>query len=725
MTATAETRPQEDAPQKTRKPVAPRYFNREISWMQFNLRVMEEAYNERHPLLERVKFLSIFNSNLDEFFMIRISGLREQVLAGITDTMEDGLTPAEQLRVLRQEIDTMMMRQHSYLCDTLIPELHKNGIILYNYNELTTTQKAKLHDYYLREVYPVLAPLAFDPSHPFPHISNLSLNLWIILRNGDQREHFARLKIPQVLPRLVPVDMADADVPEGAPYRVGYVWLEQLIAANLDDLFPGLTIEQSYVFRVIRDADIEIRDDEASDLLLTMEQTLQQRRFGSVIKLAIEPNLPDRIAALLIKNLEISPEDVYETPGPLGLSDLMELHDVEAPTLKDSRYVAVIPPALRTTTDTFSAIRTQDILLHHPYESFAPVVDFIERATADPGVLAIKQTLYRVGSNSPIVSALKDAARRGKQVTVLVELKARFDEESNIEWAKQLEQVGVHVVYGLIGLKTHCKVALVVRKEGDGIRRYVHLGTGNYNSGTARIYTDFGYFTARPEIGADASILFNMLTGYATKPPFKHLLVSPLSARTGIIERIEREIVRHHESGHGRIIFKMNALVDTAVINAIYKASQAGVKTDLIIRGSCDLVPGVAGLSENVRVISIVGRFLEHARAYYFRNGGDGNEEIYLGSADMMPRNLDRRIETLFPIQDARLRAHLVNDILMPQMKDTTQARILLPDGTYARVLPKEGREAFDSQQWFMAQASREDAPEARLVIRDNLSDDM
>jgi len=569
---------------------------------------------------------------------------------------------------------------------------------------LRPAEQVALKDYFDREIFPVLTPLAFDPGHPFPHISNLSLNLAVTVTDLKEGERFARIKIPSVLPRLVPVQRPGSDaLPTAAHRPQTFIWLEQLVAEHLSALFPGLEVVESYAFRVIRDADIEIQEDEAADLSRSVEASLLERRFGSVVQLTVETTMPVRLRTLLASNLRIGPDDVYAEDGPLGLADLSELLRLDRPDLKDPPFAPRVPHALRSAgEDVFEAIKRQDILLHHPYDSFTPIVDLIQTAARDPQVLAIKQTLYRVGSHAPVVDALMEAAGQGKQVAVLVELKARWDEENNIEWARSLERAGVHVAYGMVGLKTHAKIALVVRKEPDGIRRYVHLGTGNYNAATARVYTDLGLLTCNPELGADASDLFNYLTGYSTQSTYRRLLVGPVSLRASFLERIEREILVHRASGGGRLILKMNSLVDAEIIQALYRASQAGVTIDLLVRGVCCLVPGVPGVSETIRVTSIVGRFLEHSRVYYFRNGGD--EEIQLGSADLMPRNLDRRVETLFPIEDPGLRAWLRGDVLDAYLRDTVNARLLGADGHYSRVTPAPGEPPFDSQASFLTQ---------------------
>jgi polyphosphate kinase len=687
-----------------------RYFNRELSWLEFNHRVLEEAMDESHPLLERLKFLSIFHMNLDEFFMIRVSGLQEQAEAGMADPTPDGLTPREQLAIIRKRSLELLESAHRYFAKDLEPRLARAGVSLYQYSELTRGQKAALAEYFTSTVYPILTPLAVDPGHPFPHISNLSLSLAVVVRDPDGEERFARVKIPQVLPRLVPVDHKNGNESLiQRSRRHGFIWMEQVVAAHLETLFKGMKVVASYPFRVIRDADLEIREDEAGDLLQTIEQSLARRRFGAVSQLVVSADMPEAIRELLVHNLEISRNEVYPVEGPLGMSDLMALTSLDLPQHKDPPFRPRIPPSLRHGMDVFSSIRHHDILLHHPYDSFAPVVEFLQRAASDPDVLAIKMTIYRVGKNSPIVQYLAEAGANGKQVSVMVELKARFDEENNIEWARALEKTGVHVVYGDIELKTHCKVLLVVRREADGIHRYVHLSTGNYNARTARMYTDLSMFTCDPAIGEDASALFNALTGYSVNSGYQKLLVSPGGIRDGLLARIEREI-EHAKAGRpAHIVFKMNSLTDYQSADHLYRASQAGVKIDLVIRGSCCVVPGVQGLSDNIRVTSIVARFLEHHRIYYFQNGGHGEEEVWLGSADIMQRNLDRRVETLFPVEGAAQKKWLIREVLMPHLKDNVKSRELRPDGSYRRVTPAAGEPRFDVQEYFLRLAHGED----------------
>ncbi|MBK9710350.1 MAG: polyphosphate kinase 1 [Kouleothrix sp.] len=686
------------------QPNTPPYFNRELSWLEFNRRVLEEALDQHVPLLERVKFLSIFSTNLDEFFMIRVAGIKQQVAAGVVGRSPDGMTPNEQLIAIRRVVDALADQQRRCWLEDVQPSLRARGIHVLDYQELSEQQRAFCKAHFEREVFPVLTPLAFDPSHPFPQISNLSINLAVVINDPEEGELFARVKVPGVLPRLIPIAGGLCDGPEHIPpeRRHCFVWLDQVIAENADALFPGMEVAEAYVFRITRNADVEIQEEEAADLLRTIEQGVRQRRFGAVVRLTIQHDMPQRIRDLLLTNLKLTPEDIYEVSGPLGLADVMALTRIDRPELKDRPFYSATPPTLRharSSAELFAAIRQQDILLHHPYDSFQPLVELIEAAAEDPEVLAIKQTLYRVGSNSPIVKALMHARDQDKQVTVLVELKARFDEENNITWARALERAGVHVVYGLVGLKTHAKIALVVRREQDGLRRYVHLGTGNYNASTARVYTDMGLLTARPDIGADVSDLFNFLTGYSRQRRYRKLLVAPVGLRDRLTWLIEREIAHTASGRGGHLIFKLNSLVDPPMIDLLYEASRAGVTIDLIVRGICCLRPGIPGMSENIHVRSVVGRFLEHSRIYFFANGGE--PEVYLGSADLMQRNLDRRVETLFPIEDRAMVAHIGNDLLKVYMADNARARVLLPDGSYVRSHPRDGEAPIDSQAVF------------------------
>ena len=679
------------------------YLNRELSWLQFNARVLEEAEDPGNPLLERVKFLSIFSSNLDEFFMIRISGLREQLSGGVREGPPDGMTTSEQLAAVRQEVLCQLARFSDCWQNDILPKLNAQDVYVLRYHQLQPKQQHLLRGYFSKEIFPALTPLAFDPSHPFPHISNLSLNLAVVGQDPERGECFARVKIPNIFPRLIRIpseDMVNESDQFGLPDSAAdnFVWIEDIVAANLDLLFPGITILAAYLFRVTRDADFEIEEDEADDLLASIEEQVDNRHFGSVIRLEIDQATPDHIRDILIRNLSLAPYQVYTQNLPLGLSSLMELTRIERSDLKYPPFVPEIPDSLNKKESLFSVIRRGDVVLYHPYDRFTPVVDFVREAASDPNVLAIKQTLYRVGANSPIVEALMEARVNGKQVAVLLELKARFDEENNIEWARKLEDEGIHVVYGVFGLKTHAKMCLVVRRDEDSIRRYVHLGTGNYNPVTSRMYTDLSFLTCDPAMGADVADLFNSLTGYSRKNSYAKLLVAPQLMREQILERIEREIQRHKEKGDGYLAFKMNALVDTQCIQALYRASQAGVTIDLQVRGVCGLRPGIPGISETITVTSVVGRFLEHARLYYFRNGGQ--EELFLGSADLMPRNLDRRVELLFPIESPHLRKVLVEDLLHVALHDNVKSRQLLSNGQYTRLQLVPEHAPLNSQEW-------------------------
>ena len=681
------------------------FINRELSALAFQYRVLEEALDETNPLLERIKFLAIVGSNLDEFFMVRVAGLKKQVEAGVVDLPPDGLTPAEQLAEIRKLASNLIKEAAVTYKTSLVPALKKAGIYLLDYQELTKRQKESVEAYFQDVIFPVLTPLAFDPGHPFPHISNLSLNLGVLIRDKRGIEHFARIKVPDTLPRLVPIKRSSGSVRKDGtvPYYHYFVWLEQVISANLNTLFPGMDVIEAHPFRVVRDADMAIQELEAADLLETMEQTVRQRRFGSVVLISINDSMSNRVRNILIENLAVDRNEIYLYDGPMGYSDLWSIHNIDRYDLKDLPFKPYIPKILQSNDDEkniFSAIRENDILLHHPYDSFSPVVNFLKTAANDPDVLAIKQTLYRIGNKPPVVDALLEAAENGKQVAVLVELKARFDEESNIGWARTLERKGVHVVYGLLGLKTHSKIALVIRKEGDGIRRYLHLATGNYNAITAQLYEDIGMFTCDKEMGADATDLFNYLTGYSSKKEYQKLIVAPINLRARMEALINREIEAQEKTGYGHLVFKINSLVDRRMIQLLYNASQVGVKVDLFVRGICCLKPGVQQISDNIQVTSIVGRFLEHSRIYYFRNGG--NEEIYLGSADLMPRNIDRRVEVLFPVQDKLMIKHIYEDILSYYYKDNTKARKMLPDGSYVRVKPATNVDVINVQEWFI-----------------------
>lgn len=677
------------------------YTDREYSWLQFNDRVLEEAFDDRNPLLERVKFLSIFGSNLDEFFMVRVSGVEKRIVEAMKEDQTDE-TAQEQLRVIREELLRQLPLNDSCWNEMLEPALRKEGIEVLNYFELSKKEREKLRDYFERNIFPLLTPLGFDSGHPFPHISNLSLNLAVLIDDPDYGERFARVKIPPMFMRLIVV-------PEGEQEKITFsledlkkgrfVWLEQLIAANLDLLFPGQRILGAYPFRITRDADLGFDEDGDKDLLTAVKQRVGRNYFGSVVRLETDYTMPTKVSDILLKNLELSPSLMFRSAAPLGLSNLIKLAQINRPDLKYEPFEPKKHSQLANREKIFITLKKRDVLLYHPYDSFESVIDFVEEAADDPDVLAIKMTLYRVDDNSRIIQALMKAADRRKQVAVLVELKARFDEENNIGWAKELERKGVHVAYGFPGRKTHAKMCLVVRAEKEGIRYYVHMSTGNYNAATGKLYTDMGYFTSDPCIGKDVSDLFNALTGYSRKDHYIKLLVAPQTLRHQILERIRREIDLHEKCGNGHLIFKMNSLVDYQCIRELYRASQAGVKVDLIIRGICCLRPGIIGLSENIRVTSIVGRFLEHSRIYYFRNGG--KEEILMGSADLMPRNLDNRVETLFPVS-AEYIPVLRDVILGIHLKDNVKARLLLPNGKTERIYPQPEEEELDSQLWML-----------------------
>jgi polyphosphate kinase len=682
--------------------------------------VLEEAESLRHPLLERVKFLSFVSRQVDEFFMIRVAGLQDQREAQVKTVSPDGLLPGEQIAIVSKLAHDVLRDQRRHWAEALHTLLIEAGIAVLDYDQLTKLQREAADAYFRDAIFPILTPLAVDLAHPFPQISSRSLNLAVLLNDpAGGSTLFARVKVPSTIRRLVPVPLPGrprADV--ASARRHAFVWVEQLIAAHLDMLFPGVEITASYPFRVLRDADFEVYKEQAGDLLEAVEQNVQRRRFGAIVNLTVEPGMPPEVRELIRDKLQLDPSDVMELEGPLGLGDLSELTDLDRPDLKDPPLAPRIPVELKRDDDLFAAIARGDLLLHHPYDTFSTVAEFIETAARDPQVLAIKQTLYRIGQNSPIVDALLEANENGKQVAVLVELKARFDEANNIEWARTLDKAGVHVVYGQVDVKTHGKVALVVRREAGGLRRYVHIGTGNYNASTARVYEDYALLTCREEIGADASYLFNALTGYSRGLTFRRLLVAPDSLRRGLFDRIEREVERHHQTGRGRLIFKLNSVIDPEFIRALYRASSAGVSIDLIVRGMCCLRPGVPGVSENIRVVSLVGRFLEHSRIYYFANGGEGGDEILIGSADLMQRNLDHRVEVLAPIEDAALRAQL-RDVALPMyLRDTANARLLRTDGLYERLRPRDGAKPFDVQQWFAEHAVSTPDPDSSLALR-------
>jgi polyphosphate kinase len=665
------------------------YLNPHLCLLAFQRRVLEEAQDKNTPLLERVKFISILSSNLDEFFMVRVANLWQQLETRTTETSIDGRSPLEQLELIRVELTGLMDEIYRLWREEITPELRNAGIRILNLDELNAAQRAFVDDYYAREVSPVLTPLAVDQGRPFPHISNLSLNIGASVTNGDGVERFARIKVPGTLPQLLSVP--------AEPGEIAYVWLEQVVIANLGNLFPDMEIVKADVFHVTRDAELAIQELETEDLLESIQEAVWQRRFRNAVRLQVEASMPQKLVDLLTSNLELDQNDVYR----VDIGRVKALLNVDRPALNDKPFIPSTPKGFSgPRSEIFKTIQEGDVLLHHPFESFQPIIDFLRAAAEDPDVLAIKMTLYRVGRNSPIVETLLDAIQNGKQVAVLVELKARFDEESNIEWAQKLEREGVHVVYGLPNVKVHCKMAMVVRREGDRIRRYLHLGTGNYNPGTARAYTDLGLFTCNEEIGADVGDLFNHLTGYSAKKSYRKLLVAPHSVRGGLEKLVRAEMERQAKHGDGHVIFKMNALEDAGMIRLLYEASRAGVNIDLIVRGVCALRPGVPGTSETIKVRSIIGRFLEHSRIYYFHNGGE--EKVYVGSADLMPRNLNRRVEVLFPIENGRMVRRIRDKILDKYLADQNSARIMQPDGTYVRPAAKSGKRALNAQEWFM-----------------------
>ncbi|MFP5269021.1 polyphosphate kinase 1 [Coleofasciculus sp.] len=693
------------------------YFNRELSWLEFNDRVLHEALDSRTPLLERLKFLAIFSSNLDEFFMVRVAGLKQQVEAGVTSLTADGRTPSDQLHGINKRLLPMIKEQHEHFEQILRPLLAQQRVYLLDYMELNSEQRTYLQNYFEAQIFPVLTPLAVDPSHPFPYISNLSLNLAVVVKDPDQgEEFFARVKVPKVLPRFVTLPEPLRERQKGKPAIWVGIPLEQVIAHNLEFLFPGMNIQEYHPFRITRNADLAVEEDEADDLLLAIEEGLRKRRIGgSVVRMEIHATVPETLRETLMGEMGLEESDIYEIDGLLGLGDLMSFMGLPLPELKDPSWTPVMPVELRSLSseedgdDFFSIIRKRDLFVHHPYHSFGGTVQrFITQAADDPNVLAIKMTLYRTSGDSPIVNALIKAAENGKQVAVLVELKARFDEENNILWARKLEQAGVHVVYGIIKLKTHTKIVLVVRQDEKRIRRYVHIGTGNYNPKTARIYTDVGLLSCREDLGADLTDLFNFLTGYSRQRSYRKLLVAPVNLRDRMTAMIQREIEHCRQGNTGRIVAKMNSLVDPKIIATLYEASQAGVQIDLIVRGICCLRPGVVGVSDNIRVISIIGRFLEHSRIYYFYNQGD--EEVYIGSADWMRRNLDRRVEAITPVEDPEIIKDL-QEILAIMMADNRQAWELQPDGRYIQRQLEDAKEQC-AQKIFMEMA-KESAKEA------------
>ncbi len=676
------------------------FFNRELSWLEFNRHVLEEAADPSLPVLERLKFLSIFSTNLDEFFMIRLSGLKEQIVEGIGEPSPDGMTAAEQVREIYKRLRPMLKRQGAILRDDIFPVLKKAGITVEPYATLKPNEKRQLAKYFHDNLFPILTPQSVDSSHPFPYISNLSLNLGLYiepnrtftqtnLKHLFKQKRFTRIKLPPTVPRLIPIGRKLSR----------FALLEEVVAANVHELFPNMKTSEAYLFRVTRDADIELREDEAGDLLRTLERELQRRRDRFAVRIEVAADMPDKMVRLLSKGTGLTAEDTQRVDGFVKIPDLMQLYSLNRPDLKEKPIISHVTPSLQKAVNIFEVIKKQDILLHHPYTSFSTVTDFITEAADDPDVQAIKICLYRTGKDSPIVDCLMHASRLGKQVTALVELKARFDEENNIEWARRLENEGVHVVYGIRSLKTHSKVMLVVRREKEKLVRYVHLATGNYNPVTARIYTDLGLLTANEELGEDASSLFNFLTGYSQQNKYRRMLVAPLNLRERLIALIRREKKNMAAGRPARIIIKANSLTDGDLINELYSASQAGVKIDLIIRGICALRPGVKEMSENIHVRSIIGRFLEHSRVFYFANGGD--EDVYIGSADLMHRSFDRRVEVAVPILDPDIKRYLKDEFLDVYLRDEVNAWVLKPDGTYSKSFSR-AKGGFDSQLHFV-----------------------
>ncbi len=708
-----------EAPRVDLVPLSPDlYINRELSWLEFNRRVLEEAAESATPLLERLKFVAIFTSNIDEFFMIRVAGVKRKIAAGIFEPGVDGRTPRQAHAAIQDTSQQLFSDQARLLTEHLIPELDANGISIVDWHALSADEKSRMTSVFEREIFPVLTPQAVDRGRRFPHVSNDSLNLIVVLRSrGGSR--FARVKIPALLPRLVPVTSAElassgtvlsTDEAWNTEGPVRLVWLEQVIAAHLDQLFPGSQVMASYPFHLLRDSDVEPDEDEddPASMLEIMRETLAQRPFGTVVRLDIDTSMPDAVLDWLLTQIHASRNDLYVVDGPLCLDNLFVLMRLDRPDLMDPPLVQapMFGPGHRMVRDPdtgepdiFATIRERDILLHLPYQTFGAVVDFVQAAASDSNVVAIKQTLYRLGKNSPLIPALTSARDDDTQVAVLVELKARFDEENNISWAQTLEEAGVHVAYGLPGLKTHCKLTLVVRREADGLRRYVHVSTGNYNANTARIYEDIALFTARENIASEVTQLFNVLTGFAPRVEYETLWVAPNEIRQRAIDAILAELEAHQRHGGGHIILKMNSLVDKETIRALYTAAQGGVKIDLIIRGICCLRPGVPGVSESINVVSIVGRFLEHSRVFYFRNAGD--PKVFIGSADVMERNFDRRVEVIAPIESPELKDHLVNVVLDAYLRDTVNSRRLAPDGTYQPIQPAAGERPFNVQEYF------------------------
>ena len=674
-------------------------LNRDLCQLEFFRRVLEEATDKSTPALEKLKFLSVFASNLDEFFMVRVSGIKEMLSIEDIGPMPGELTPVDQLDVIRKRVLPLVAEQTRCLRDEVLPELEAQGVVIAPYSSLSKDEKRSLADYFIKNIFLVLTPQAVDPARPFPYISNLSLNIGLTVESNPEdtlagtplgnEARFVRIKVPPVVPRLIPVKQGE----------LKFALVEEVIEANIHSLFPNMKLSKGHLFRVTRDADVEIRDDKAADLLALIKESLRERRFGLPVRLEVQSSMPSEMLEYLTSSLRIEPDDVYQIDGLLDVSDLMELYGINKPELKDKPLKALVPPALRNRESLFDAIKKQDVLLHHPYTSFTTIVDFIDAAANDPDVVAIKMCLYRTGKKSPIPQALIAASERGKQVTAVVEIKARFDEEHNIEWAKRLAESGVHVVYGVVGLKTHSKVALVVRREVHDLQTYTHISTGNYNPTTSRIYTDLGLLTSDSVIGDDASDVFNFLTGFSIQKEYSRLMVAPLNLRQRMMKFIKRETAHALAGRPAHISAKINRLTDLNIIEALYEASQAGVKIDLIVRGACMIRPGEPGLSQTIHVRSIVGPFLEHSRIFYFANGGD--EEVYIGSADWMARNLDRRVEVVTPVLDPQLKKYLKDTVLDAYLRDNVKARVMNSDGTYEMPPMAPGEQPFNSQLFF------------------------
>jgi len=712
--------PDQELPKRSK----PKHFlawsvlNQDLQQLEFFRRVLEEATDKTTPPLERLKFLSVVSSNLDEFFMVRVSGIKEMLDVEDIRPMPGELTPLEQLKVIRNKVLALVEEHSACLREEVLPQLQSKDLAIVPYTRLTQAEKDLMAKYFMKNVFLVLTPQAVDPAHPFPYVSNRSLNIGLIVESNledtfagflDEEVRFVRIKVPPVVPRLIPLDEENSR----------FTLLEEVIEANIHSLFPRMHLGKGHFFRVTRDADVEIRDDKAADLLALMKESLRERRFGLPVRLEVSSSMPPEMLEYLIHSLDIEPEDVYKIDGPLDVPGLMQLYGLDRPELKDKPLKAAVPSALRKKETLFESIKKQDHLLHHPYSSFETVTDFIQAAAHDPQVLAIKMCLYRTGQNSPIPRALMEASDRGKQVTAVVEIKARFDEESNIEWAARLAESGVHVVYGLLDLKTHSKVALVVRREADGLQTYTHIATGNYNPTTSRLYTDLGLLTSDPVIGDDATDLFNFLTGFSMQKDYTRLMVAPVNLRKRMLTLIERETEQALNGQPAHIMAKVNRLTDLTIIEALYRASQAGVKIDLIVRGACMIRPGVPGLSQTIQVRSVVGRFLEHSRIFYFLNGGD--EEIYIGSADWMTRNLDRRVEVVVPVLDVQIKKYLKDTLLSAYLRDNVKARVMNSDGVYEQPQRGINEEPFNSQTHFEGANSSPGAGSVHSIKRRRL----